>query len=88
MNKVEWISVSDILPVDEGDVLILRKGLNGWDMFVASFEGDYWLINGAHEVIEEGITNIGDNIFKECVNLDTINIPNSVTCIGQVVTSL
>lgn len=34
-------------------------------------------------VIEEGITNIGDNIFKECVNLDTINIPNSVTCIGH-----
>lgn len=27
MNKIEWISVSDILPVDEGDVLILRKGL-------------------------------------------------------------
>ena len=26
-------------------------------MFVASFEGDYWLINGAHEVIEEGITH-------------------------------
>lgn len=26
-------------------------------MFVASFEGDYWLINGAHEVIEEGVTH-------------------------------
>ena len=51
MNKVEWISVSDILPVDEGDVLILRNGLNGWDMFVASFEGDYWLINGTNEFI-------------------------------------
>ena len=57
MNKVEWISVSDILPDDEGDVLILRKGLNGCDMFVASFEGDYWLINGAHEAIEEGVTH-------------------------------
>ena len=57
MNKVEWISVSDILPIDEGDVVVLRNGLNGWDMFVASFEGDYWLINGAHEVIEEGITH-------------------------------
>lgn len=57
MNKIEWISVSDILPVDEGDVLVLRNGLNGWDMFVARFEGDYWLINGAHEVIEEGVTH-------------------------------
>ena len=34
MNKVEWISVSDILPVDEGDVLVLRNGLNGWDITV------------------------------------------------------
>ena len=51
MNKIEWISVSDILPVDEGDVLVLRNGLNGCDMFVASFEGDYWLINGTNELI-------------------------------------
>lgn len=57
MNKIEWVSVDEILPEEGTDVLILRNGLNGWDMFVARFEGDYWLINGAHEVIEEGVTH-------------------------------
>ena len=57
MNKVEWIKCTDILPDEGKDVLVLREGLSGWDMFIARLENDYWLINGAHEVIEEGITH-------------------------------
>ena len=34
-------------------------------------------------VIHEGITNIGDNSFKNCTELKTIEIPNSVTLIGR-----
>ena len=51
MNKVEWISVDDIFPDDEKDVLVLREGLSGWDMFVARLENDYWLINGTNELM-------------------------------------
>ncbi len=33
--------------------------------------------------IERGITNIGDGAFYQCTNLTTINIPDSVICIGS-----
>ena len=51
MNKVEWIKCMDILPDEEKDVLALREGLSGWDMFIARLENDYWLINGTNEFI-------------------------------------
>ena len=34
-------------------------------------------------VIEEGVTNIGGGVFRECSNLTSITIPNSVTSIGK-----
>lgn len=34
-------------------------------------------------VIEEGITSIGDEVFRECYNLETITIPDSVVNIGH-----
>lgn len=57
MNKVEWVSVKDILP-DEGiDVLVYRDNISSWDMFVARFEDNCWTINGTLEVIEDGVTH-------------------------------
>ena len=48
-------------------------------------EGSPWygrrnLINAV--IIEQGITNIGDDAFRFCTGLTTITIPNSVTSIG------
>ena len=34
-------------------------------------------------VIPEGVTEIGDEVFKECSNLKSITIPNSLTSIGN-----
>lgn len=34
-------------------------------------------------VIEEGVTNIGDNAFEDCSRLTRISIPSSVTSIGD-----
>ena len=33
-------------------------------------------------VIEEGMANIGEGAFKNCSNLSSVSIPNSVTVIG------
>lgn len=51
MNKVEWIKCTDILPDDGKDVIVLREGLSGRDMFIARLENGYWLINGTNELI-------------------------------------
>lgn len=34
-------------------------------------------------IIEDGVTSIGDYVFKECSNLTNITIPNSVKSIGE-----
>lgn len=34
-------------------------------------------------VVEDGVTMIGNNLFRDAVNLKTISLPNSVTTIGQ-----
>ena len=34
-------------------------------------------------VIEEGVTNIGGGVFRECTGLTSVTIPNSVTSIGS-----
>ncbi len=33
--------------------------------------------------IQDGVTNVGKNIFDECINLERIAIPDSVTAIGD-----
>ena len=34
-------------------------------------------------VLEQGIPNIGDNAFSDCINLTSVKIPESVTVIGK-----
>ncbi|MBR4282300.1 MAG: leucine-rich repeat domain-containing protein, partial [Clostridia bacterium] len=42
-----------------------------------------WGTSITEVVIEDGVTNIGNLAFPECINLTSVSIPNSVTKIGD-----
>lgn len=66
----------------ENDYLVLPKTVNGQPYAIAdnSFSYIKWLKG---MVIPEGVTEIGFAVFFECVGIETITIPKSVTTIGE-----
>ena len=43
----------------------------------------YYSLNITSVLIEDGVTSIGNNAFKNCVDMMSVTIPNSVTSIGE-----
>ena len=64
------------------DGMLLISGTGGMDDYFRS-PWDGYDAEIKRVVIEEGVTSLGDNVFRGCTELASITIPATVTCIGS-----
>ena len=81
-GNVSWSLNGGVLTISGNGEMkdIPGGGGNGWD------PTDWpWLVDKASitsVIIEPGVTTIGSEAFKDCINLSSVTIPDSVTWIG------
>ena len=75
-EDVKWeLSVDSVLTISG------TGAMENYGQYKAPWLGDDYSI--VKVVVEEGVTTIGDNVFKQCVALESIAIPEGVTSIGD-----